>query len=64
MVDLTFYMMDNVNMIKCLDNVNTEKKIKATYIKNFYPFVEVENERYYLVKKRDLILKKNEKKRN
>lgn len=41
-----------------------EKKIKATYIKNFYPFVEVENERYYLVKKRDLILKKNEKKRN
>ena len=29
MVDLTFYMMDNVNMIKCLDNVNTEKKIKS-----------------------------------
>ncbi len=35
-----------------------EKKIKATYIKNFYPYVEVENEYYYLLKKSDLFIKK------
>lgn len=39
------------------EKIKIENKIKATYFKNYHPYIKVKNENFYLIKEKDL--KKN-----
>ena len=36
------------------EKVRIENKVRATYFKNYYPYIKIRNENFYLIKDKDL----------